>query len=100
MTTLTLIFGQTGQLLWEVLEALEATAVLEVTDWEVLEVTDWDMGSATEDLEVMVVMALEDMASGMAMAVSAIMGLGRGRQMRRIISEKRGINTFPKNSPE
>ena len=69
---------------------LEATAVLEVTDWEVLEVTDWDMGSATEDLEVTVDMALEDMASAMAMAVLAIMGLGRGRQMRMIISEKRG----------
>ena len=79
---------------------MEATAVLEVTDWEVLEVTDWDMGSATEALEVMVVMALEDMASGMAMAVLATMGLGRGRQMRMIISERRGTRTFSKDSHE
>ena len=79
---------------------MEAMAVLEAMDWEVLEVTDWDMGSATEDLEVMVDMALEDMASGMAMAVLAIMGLGRGRQMRIIISEKRGMSSFLKNSHE
>ena len=64
--------------------ASEDMAVLEVTDWEVLEVTDWDTGSATEDTEVMVDMALADMALDMAMAVLVIMG--RGRQMTMIIS--------------
>ena len=68
--------------------------VLEVTDWEVLEVMDWDTGSATEVMEVMVDMALADMASAMVMVVLAIMGHGRDQPMKMIISEKRGIKLF------